>query len=73
MLYTNRQSILIDQVDKLGRGDYLCFYLRTPHYQIRKDDVIFLSENDKIRLVYQNVDFKLYQIIKPFKKDHQRE
>lgn len=72
-LYTNRQSILIDQVGKLGRGDYLCFYLRAPYHQIREDDVISLLENDKIRLVYQNVDFQLYRIIKPFTKDHQRE
>ena len=65
-LYTNRQSILTDEVDKVTRGDYLCLYLRdNAYHQIRKDDVVSLFENDKIRLLYQNTDFQLYRIIKP--------
>jgi len=68
-LYTNRQSIMIDQVNKLERGDYFCFYLHNPYNQIRKEDVVSLSENGKINLVYQNADFQLYRIIKPFTKD----
>lgn len=64
-LFTNRQSIMIHQVDKVTRGDYLCLYLhRKDFHQIRKDDVVSLLENDKIRLLYQNMDFQLYRIIK---------
>ena len=65
-LYTNRQSIIIDQVDKLMQANYVCLYLHNDAYhQIRKEDVVSLLEDDKICLVYQNMDFRLYRIINP--------
>jgi hypothetical protein len=65
-LFTNRQSLVIDQVDKVTQGDYLCLLIHSTVYkQIKKYDVISLLKDDKIRLLYQNVDFQLYRIIKP--------
>ena len=64
-LFTNRQSVMIDQVDKIIQGDYFCQYLRVDgHNQIGNHDVISLLEKEIIRLIYQNKDFKLYRIIK---------
>jgi hypothetical protein len=64
-LFTNRQSVLIDQVDKVTIGDYLIQARRGRTDQIGQNDVISLIENDKIRLLYENMDFQLFQIIKP--------
>ena len=62
-LFTNRQSIMTDQVDNLTKGDYLCISLHPGAYhQIRNYDVVSLRENRRIHLVYQNMDFQLYQI-----------
>ena len=62
-LFTNRQSIMTDQVDNLTKGDYLCISLHPGAYhQIRNYDVVSLRENGRIHLVYQNMDFQLYQI-----------
>ena len=64
-LFTNRQSLLINQVNKVAQGDYLCMYNHSkPNLQISKCDVVFLLKDHKIHLLYQNVDFQLYQIIK---------
>lgn len=67
-LFTNRQSLVADQVDKVTRGDYLCLWNHSNHskvYQITKNDVISLLKDDKIHLLYRNIDFQLYRIIKP--------
>ena len=63
-LYTDRQSIMVHQVNKLARGDYLCISLvpDASDDQIINDDVVSLRENGRIQLVYQNMDFELYQI-----------
>jgi hypothetical protein len=64
-LFAGRQSILIDQVDKVTLGDYLCLYLhKNDYHQIGKWEVLSLLEEDKIRLLYENTDFRLYRIIK---------
>ena len=64
-LLANRQAILVDQVDKLALGDYLCLYLhKNDYHQIEKKEVASLLEEDKIRLLYENTDFRLYRIIK---------
>jgi hypothetical protein len=65
-LFTNRQSLLIDQVDKLTRGDYLCHYLpENDFHQIGKSDLASLHKDGKIHLLYQNMDFQFYRILKP--------
>ena len=62
-LLTNRQSILIDQVDKLMRGDYLCISKNAgTSYQLGNKEVEILRENGRIHLVFQNKGFELYQI-----------
>ena len=62
-LLANRQSILIDQVAKLPRGDYLCISKNAgTSYQLGNKDVETLRENGRIHLVFQNKDFELYQI-----------
>jgi hypothetical protein len=62
-LLANRQSILIDQVDKLMRGDYLCISKNAgTSYQLGNSDIETLREIGRINLVYQNINFALYQI-----------
>ncbi len=64
-LFTNRQSLIIDRPSELKRGDYLCLYLRSDAYhQIKIDDIGRLLENNQMRLVYRNVDFNVYRIVK---------
>jgi len=62
-LFTNRQSIRIERVDNLTQGDYLCISLYPDAtHQIENNDVVSLHENGRIHLVYQNMNFQLYQI-----------
>ncbi len=69
-LFTNRQSIMINQVDNLTKGDYLCISLHPNAYdQIGNNDVVSLHENGRIHLVYQNKDFQLYQIKNRWSQD----
>jgi hypothetical protein len=63
-LFTDRQSILIDQVNKLSRGDYLCISPFFDDHQIENKDVVSVLESGRIDLVYGNRDFQLYKIKK---------
>ena len=64
-LFTNRKSIVIDQKDKLTRGDYLCIsILLDASYQLRFNDLVSLAKNGRIHLIYRNKDFLLFQIKK---------
>jgi len=62
-LMTGRPSIMIDKVEQLDRGDYLCLYMRENAYnQVPDVEVQSLIEHKSVCLVYENDDFKLYRI-----------
>ncbi|MBA4368726.1 MAG: hypothetical protein C0403_13950 [Desulfobacterium sp.] len=64
-LFTNRQSIMIENIDKVTKGDYLCFQkIYDNNNQIEKNDLDSLLKNEAIQLIYQNVDFQLYRIMR---------
>jgi hypothetical protein len=64
-LFTNRRSIMINQIDKLTKGDYLCISLsQNAYHQIGNTDLASLYEKGRIHSVYENKDFRLYQIKK---------
>jgi hypothetical protein len=62
-LMTDRQSIMIDKVEQLGRGDYLCLYLRKDAVdQVLDVEVQRLVEQKAAWIVYENDDFKVYRL-----------
>jgi len=64
-LFTNRKSMVIDQKNKLTRGDYLCIsILLDASYQLRFKELVSLTKNGRIHLIYRNKDFLLFQIKK---------
>ena len=64
-LLTGRQSLMINKVEQLSRGDYLCLNLRRDKYhQVSRFDAGRLAAKKSLRLVYHNNDFTVYQIIK---------
>jgi preprotein translocase subunit SecG len=68
-LMTDRRSLMIDKVDQLSRGDFLCIYLRgDASDQIFPNEARPLIEQRKIELIYSNEDFEVYRIIDASKK-----
>ena len=64
-LFSNRRSVMIDQMDTLTIGDYLCISISNDKSsQIENSDVVSLIENGRINLIYQNKDFQLFRIKK---------
>jgi len=62
-LMTGRQSIMINKVEQLNRGDYLCLYLRQDAYnQVSDVEVQRFIEQKSACIVYQNDDFKMYRL-----------
>jgi hypothetical protein len=62
-LMTDRQSIMIDKVEQIGRGDYLCLYLRKDAVdQVPDVEVQRLVEQKAAWIVYENDDFKVYRL-----------
>jgi hypothetical protein len=62
-LMTNRKSIMINKVEELSRGNYLCLYLRSDAYnQVSATIVEELLGEGTARLVYENRDFRVYQL-----------
>jgi len=62
-LMTGRRSIMIDKVEQLGRGDYLCLYLRKDAVdQVPDVEVQRLVEQKAAWIVYENDDFKVYRL-----------
>ena len=64
-LMTDRKSIMINRVEELSRGDYLCLYLRQGRFDQIPDVVIEeLLQKGTARLVYENSDFRAYRLVK---------
>ena len=61
-LFTGKRSLLIDQVDKLTKGDYLCISLTPTYHQIGNKDLESLREKGKIKLIFINKEFEVYKI-----------
>ncbi len=64
-LMTGRQSISVDAVEQILRGDYLCIYLRANAYnQLTESEVECLLAQGIIHSIYANSDFALYRLMK---------
>jgi hypothetical protein len=62
-LMTGRQSILVNRVGQLSRGDFLCLYLREDAYdQVTEEDLEPLIAKGEMHTVFENSDFKVYRI-----------
>ena len=62
-MMTGRRSILINTVEHLGRGDYLCFFSGGgTHDQVSIDAIDELLREGAARLVYESVDFKVINL-----------
>ena len=62
-LMTDRKSILVNRIEDVSRGDYLCLYRRKDAYdQIAPAAVRHLLERRAARLIYQNSDFLIYRL-----------
>jgi hypothetical protein len=63
-MLTHRRSIRLESSTYLSRGDYLCVYLQDGGYvQIPDREVQELARAGKLKPVYANSDFRLYQIL----------
>jgi hypothetical protein len=64
-LFTDRRSIRFDGTSDLSRGNYLCVYSRKKDGdgQIPETAVAELLKRDKLRLMYANSEFRLYEIL----------
>jgi len=69
-LITGRQSMLIENVDQLIRGDYLSFYINIRWwdyiFQLSQDQLESLITKGDAGLVFENHDFKVYQLKKSY-------
>jgi hypothetical protein len=64
-LMTGRQSISVNSVEQIFRGDYLCIYLRVDgRGQLLESEVKSLLAQGATRLIYANQDFALYRLIR---------
>jgi hypothetical protein len=64
-LLTGRQSISVNVVEQIFRGDYLCIYLRIDgRGQIRDSEVESLLAQGVARFIYANDDFAVYRLIR---------
>jgi hypothetical protein len=62
-LFTGRRSIRLDHTADLSRGSHLCIYLRTDgHSRFPENILEQLVKSGKLRLMYANSDFRLYEI-----------
>lgn len=62
-MFTDRRSIRLDNTADLSRGSHLCIYLRTDGYnRFPENSVEPLVKSGKLRLMYANSDFRLYEI-----------
>jgi hypothetical protein len=63
-MMTGRRSVLINTVDRLSLGDYMCLYRRdeAARYQISPDDVRRLAATGIMQEVYRNRDFVVYRL-----------
>jgi len=66
-LFTNRNSISIEQIDKLWKGDYLCIKKGAYSHQLGENYVASLQQDNMNNLLFENKDFQLYKI-KKFQK-----
>ena len=64
-LMTGRQSVMVDRVEQISRGDYLCLYLGSDaSNQLSHSEVEHLLAQGIAKMVYANRDFKVYHLIK---------
>jgi hypothetical protein len=64
-LMTGRQSIIVNSLEEIFRGDYLCIYLRVDgRSQLLESQVKSLLAQGVTRLIYANHDFELYRLIR---------
>jgi hypothetical protein len=62
-LMTDRQSIMINTVEELSRGDILCLFLQgNTNNQVSTDTVDTLLRQGAANLIYENSDFKVYRL-----------
>lgn len=72
-LMTGRQAVMINRVDQLGCGDYLCLYLKPDAYaQVSHAEVERLLAQRAAWIVYENDDFKVYRLDKMWDHTHNR-
>jgi hypothetical protein len=65
-LLTGRPSIMVDRLEDLFRGDYLCHYLRLgPDAQLPIGEIDSLAACGRLAPIFSNGDFRLYRIEKP--------
>jgi hypothetical protein len=72
-LMTGRKSIMINKVEQLSLGDYLCLYTRqVGDDQVSSVEIQQLIEQKAALIVYENEDFKLYRLrkISDYPPDH---
>ena len=70
-MMTGRRSLMIDKIEELSRGDYLCLYLKGGTYcQVSPDAIIDFSEQGAARLIYENSEFRLYRLMEGLKEPH---
>jgi hypothetical protein len=67
-MMTGRKSLMVDKLEELTRGDYLCIYMKGDVYdQISIKDLENLIAKQYIELVFKNKDFKIYRLSKSYK------
>jgi len=63
-LTTGRPSLQISESSDIAGGDYLCIYENEDEgFQITNEEVDRLTEAGRLVLLFQNEDFRLYQIV----------
>lgn len=64
-LMTGRKSILVDRVEHISRGDYLCLYLRPDaNFQLSDSEIEGLIAQGVMQMIYANRDFEVYRLNK---------
>ena len=63
-MMTGRKSILINKMEELERGDYLCLYRKTRYAQVSPDAIKHYLKRGVAQVVYENTDFDVYRLIK---------
>jgi hypothetical protein len=66
-MMTNRKAVMINRVEDLSRGDYLCLYMRHGRIdQVSATAIQELLRKGAARLVYKNSDFRAYRLGKMY-------
>ncbi|GLI34560.1 hypothetical protein DAMNIGENAA_19930 [Desulforhabdus amnigena] len=60
---TGRKSIIRDTAKGLSSGDYLCLKNEAGD-QVSPKVIMYLSEHGAAQLIYENSEFKIYQLMK---------